>query len=281
MKNKDIKLYKITADYRKDNPKKPQYYVWGRTKKEAKDRFNNLISCLKIYDVEVCDDSVVIKITAEPLKHIIIWIIVIKNLTERNDILNKQIFIINGSGGVGKSTFCRMVEESLPLFVDKFDGVRIMPVKTISSVDQIKEIAEFVGWNAKFKTEKDRKFLSDLKDLCSEYSDFSFNYMAIQVESFRESNKYVLFIHSREPKEIERVKQAFDAKTILIKRDNVKHITSNKSDREVFDYDYDIVINNNGSKDELLDIAKEFCEDLLNNEIKSEYQSKEVTIEWK
>ncbi len=72
MKNKDIKLYKITADYRKDNPKKPQYYVWGRTKKEAKDRFNNLISCLKIYDVEVCDDSVVIKITAEPLKHIII-----------------------------------------------------------------------------------------------------------------------------------------------------------------------------------------------------------------
>lgn len=189
--------------------------------------------------------------------------------------MNKQIFIINGSGGVGKSTFCRMVEESLPLFVDKFDGVRIMPVKTISSVDQIKKIAEFVGWNAKFKTEKDRKFLSDLKDLCSEYNDFSFNYMAIQVESFRESNRYVLFIHIREPKEIERAKQAFNAKTILIKRDNVKHITSNKADREVFDYDYDIVINNNGSKDELLDIAKEFCEDLLDNEIKSEYQSKE------
>lgn len=193
--------------------------------------------------------------------------------------MNKQIFIINGSGGVGKDTFCRMVEESLPLFADKFDGVRIMPVKTISSVDQIKEIAEFVGWNAKFKTEKDRKFLSDLKDLCSEYSDFSFNYMAIQVESFRESNRYVLFIHIREPKEIERAKQAFNAKTILIKRDNVKHITSNKADREVFDYDYDIVINNNGSKAELLDVAKEFCEDLLDNEIKSEYQSKEVTIE--
>ena len=31
--------------------------------------------------------------------------------------------------------------------------------------------------------------------------------------------------------------------------------------------------------DELLDIAKEFCEDLLDNEIKSEYQSKEVAIE--
>lgn len=189
--------------------------------------------------------------------------------------MNKQIFIINGSGGVGKSTFCRMVEESLPLFVDKFDGVRIMPVKTISSVTQIKKIAEFVGWNAKFKTEKDRKFLSDLKNLCSEYNDFPFKYITAQVKSFRESNKYVLFIHSREPKEIERVKQAFDAKTILIKRDNVKHITSNKSDREVFDYDYDIVINNNGSKDELLDVAEEFCEDLLGNEIKSEYQSKE------
>lgn len=173
--------------------------------------------------------------------------------------MNKQIFIINGSGGVGKSTFCRMVEESLPLFVDKFDGVRIMPVKTISSVDQIKEIAEFVGWNAKFKTEKDRKFLSDLKDLCSEYSDFSFNYMAIQVESFRESNKYVLFIHSREPKEIERVKQAFDAKTILIKRDNVKHITSNKSDREVFDYDYDIELTTMEVKMNFLILLKNFA----------------------
>ena len=40
-------------------------------------------------------------------------------------------------------------------------------------------------------------------------------------------------------------------------------------------YGYDIVINNNGSKAELLDVAKEFCEDLLDNEIKSEYQSKE------
>jgi hypothetical protein len=188
----------------------------------------------------------------------------------KGDKMNKQIFIINGSGGVGKNTFCRMMY----LFTDKFDGAEI-PIKTISSVDQIKKIAEFVGWNAKFKTEKDRKFLSDLKDLCSEYNDFSFNYIAAQVKSFREGYKYVLFIHIREPKEIERAKQAFNAKTILIKRDNVKHITSNKSDREVFDYDYDIVINNNGSKDELLDIAKEFCEDLLNNALKSEYQSKE------
>lgn len=192
--------------------------------------------------------------------------------------MNKQIFIINGSGGVGKSTFCRMVEESLPLFADKFDGVRIMPIKIISSVDQIKKIAEFVGWNAKFKTEKDRKFLSDLKSLCSEYNDFIFNYIAAQVKSFREDYKYVLFIHIREPKEIERVKQAFNAKTILIKRDSVKHITSNKSDREVFDYDYDIVINNNGSKDELLDVAEEFCKDLLNNSLKHEYQSKGTTI---
>lgn len=187
--------------------------------------------------------------------------------------MNKQIFIINGSGGVGKSTFCRM----LFLFNNKFPGTSV-PIKIISSVDQIKKIAEFVGWNAKFKTEKDRKFLSDLKSLCSEYNDFIFNYIAAQVKSFREDYKYVLFIHIREPKEIERVKQAFNAKTILIKRDSVKHITSNKSDREVFDYDYDIVINNNGSKDELLNIAEEFCEDLLNNSLKSEYQSKGTTV---
>lgn len=67
-----FKLYKITADYRKNNPNKPHYYVRAKTVKEAKERFKNLISWLDIYGIEVCTKNIANKIAAEPTKHIII-----------------------------------------------------------------------------------------------------------------------------------------------------------------------------------------------------------------
>ena len=65
----------------------------------------------------------------------------------------KEIIIINGSGGVGKDTFIAMC--------DKYTYT-----KNYSSVDEIKCVARQLGWNGG-KTEKDRKFLSDLKLLTS------------------------------------------------------------------------------------------------------------------
>lgn len=72
MSSNEVKLYKVTADYRKNNPNKPHYYVRAKTKKEAKERFKNIISWLDIYNVEVCEDSAANEILAEPMKHIII-----------------------------------------------------------------------------------------------------------------------------------------------------------------------------------------------------------------
>lgn len=72
MQNRKIRLYRITADYRKNNPNKPHYYVWERNIKEAKDRFKDRINWLDIYAVEVCEDSVVNEIVKEFMKHIII-----------------------------------------------------------------------------------------------------------------------------------------------------------------------------------------------------------------
>ena len=69
---------------------------------------------------------------------------------------NKQIFIINGSGGTGKDTFCNMIRD--------YSG---HDTYIISSVDDIKKKAQLMGWDGVSKTDKDRKFLSDLKDLCT------------------------------------------------------------------------------------------------------------------
>ena len=72
MSSDEVKIYKVTADYRKNNPNKPHYYVVARNQKEARDRFKNRISWLDIHDVEVCEDSIAKVIIAAPMKHILI-----------------------------------------------------------------------------------------------------------------------------------------------------------------------------------------------------------------
>ncbi|MBQ2397775.1 MAG: hypothetical protein II304_12205 [Bacteroidales bacterium] len=173
--------------------------------------------------------------------------------------MNKQVFIINGSGGVGKDTFVELVAKEFNLSVMNF-----------SSVDKVKEIARIIGWTGG-KTEKDRKFLSDLKLLCTDYNNMPFNSMSEKVREFTESDAAMLFLHIREPEEIEKAKIAFSAKTVLIKRDAVKQITSNMADGNVFNYQYDIIVNNDGDKKYLENIAQNFVEDFITNDIKSIY----------
>lgn len=67
-----VKLFEITADYRPNNPNKPVYYVLADCKKEAKKRFNNIISWLKVYSIIEIDEVVAENILNNPMKHIII-----------------------------------------------------------------------------------------------------------------------------------------------------------------------------------------------------------------
>lgn len=80
-----------------------------------------------------------------------------------------------------------------------------------------------------------------------------------------EENKF-LFLHIREPEEITRAVKEFRAKTILIIRNSVKHITSNMADENVFNYNYDFVIDNSGTKEELNNKAKDFIREVIENE---------------
>ena len=193
-------------------------------------------------------------------------------------ILMKQIFIINGSGGVGKDAFVEMVYNQ----AYEPSKNRCVRVANYSSVSKVKEIAKLIGWDGS-KTEKDRKFLSDLKLLTTEYNDMPLNDMKEFADAFMNYSanitSKILFLHIREPEEIKKAINEFkeyNAKAILVKRDSVKHITSNMADENVYNYNYDIVINNNGTLEELRDIAKCFLEDFLdgdflNKTLKYEY----------
>lgn len=186
--------------------------------------------------------------------------------------MKKQIFIINGSGGVGKDSFIEMIKFAESRILNKHIGIG-----NHSSVSKVKEIAKMIGWTGE-KTEKDRKFLSDLKLLTTEYNDMPLNDMKEYVDVFMNLIKFdkarMLFLHIREPEEIAKAVNEFkeyDAKTILVKRDSVKHITSNMADENVYNYNYDIIINNNGTVEDLKEKARCFLSDFLKGNFKNEY----------
>lgn len=161
----------------------------------------------------------------------------------------KNVIIINGYGGSGKDTFVELVS-------------KYNKVYNFSSVDKVKEIAKIIGWNGE-KDEKSRKFLSDLKKLTTDYNDMAFNSIKKAVNDFNLSDKEIMFIHIREPEEIKRAVKEFNAKTLLIKRNDIAKITSNYSDASVENYDYDYVIINT-TLETLENEAKNFY-NLINN----------------
>ena len=184
--------------------------------------------------------------------------------------IDNFIFVINGSGGVGKDTFVNLVEEILKKYKIKIFTCednendfleRTYVVESCDSVSNIKVAATFLGWDNSQKTEKDRKFLSDLKALATKYYDSPFKLMENSINHLYEKHAsfpQILFLHIREPEEIQRVVNGFGAKTILVKRDSVEHITSNAADANVFNYTYDYVIENNGTIEDLKDTAERF-----------------------
>ena len=195
--------------------------------------------------------------------------------------MDKQIFIINGSGGVGKDKFIEMISDQsyTPVAINDSCTIDIKrcEIGNYSSVSKVKKIAKIIGWNGT-KTERDRKFLSDLKLLTSEYNNMPLNDMKEFANKFMNGSKFniarILFLHIREPEEIAKAIDEFkeyNVKTILVKRNHVEHIISNMADENVYNYTYDIIINNDGTKEDLREKAGQFLDDCLNDGLKSEY----------
>ena len=129
-----------------------------------------------------------------------------------------------------------------------------------SSVDNVKKVATTMGWCGG-KTEKDRKFLSDLKLLWTGYNDSPFKSMKAMINTFKRHTEYeALFLHIREPNEIQRMVDCCGAKALLVKSNRVESIKSNMADANVNDYEYDYVVNNDGTLEDLEKRALEFIE---------------------
>jgi hypothetical protein len=150
--------------------------------------------------------------------------------------MNKKIIIIiNGQGGVGKDAFCNAV-------------AKIIPCRIISSINAIKRIARVGGWRDE-KNDSARKLLSDLKLAFSAYNNLPFKEMMFEVKRFLTITYFrILFVHIREPKEIEKFKKEASkfclCFTLLITRPQVERNFGNMADDNVKNYLYDFIFVN-------------------------------------
>ena len=158
--------------------------------------------------------------------------------------MKKTVIIINGRGGAGKDSICEIVA--------KFYHTAI-----VSTIDDVKRAARYIGWEGG-KEPKDRAFLSDLKDLCSKYYDHPFKEAVNQYEQWLSEDCYdVLFVHVREPEEIEKLRKYIkdDGKvrviTLLIDTSILPTASGNHADDEVDNYDYDFIFTNDCDLDDL------------------------------
>ena len=163
----------------------------------------------------------------------------------------KKIFVQNSVGGSGKDTWAGLVG-------------KYISTHKYSIIDLPKEAAKILGWDGG-KTEKDRKFLSDIMDLSTKYNDSPFRDVLSVVTDFKNNliEDKVLFIDMRDPKDIARAVEIFGAETILIRNPNVAKIESNHADANVENYKYDYIIENDGTLEQLEAMAKLFVRDII------------------
>jgi dephospho-CoA kinase len=157
--------------------------------------------------------------------------------------INNNIYIIllNGYPRSGKDEFVNIVSDNYTCYDH-------------STIDKVKNIAVQMGWSG-VKDEESRIMLSELKKFYIKWFDGPFQDVLKKIANIKGMNheKCILFIHCREPEEIERLKDYcnFDKSlnffSILVKRPS-HEIQDNKNDSDNninnFDYDYEII--NNG-----------------------------------
>lgn len=184
--------------------------------------------------------------------------------------LIKRIFIINGSGGQGKDTFVKLCSNHFKVT----NTSKIIPAK--------KALCELLGISMEKlesnKTEEIRALLVHLNQIAIKNGDYPSAFIMKEVADFVcSTEKQIMFIHIREPEEIDKIKNKISSmydkskcvvKTILVSSTRVKKITSNTADANVDNYDYDIYIDNSSNKNRLMQTVDSFCNGLQNEYIK-------------
>lgn len=163
-----------------------------------------------------------------------------------------KVIIVNGFPCVGKGEFVSAIIERHP------------NVSKLSIIDSVKDIAIKMRWKM-IKDEKGRQFLSDLKNLCEEFNDSPYQILSDKIRKAEELGREAVFVDARSSRDIDRLKNDFNAITILIKRD-VPAQYNNEADANVSNYSYDFEFENNGTIENLKESANLFYDFITEKE---------------
>lgn len=130
-------------------------------------------------------------------------------------------------------------------------------IEILSTIDYVKDIAKTLGWDGT-KTLENRRMLSDLKDLLTRWNDSPHQSVCNKINELE--NIAAVFIDSREPEDIKRFVEEYQALTVLVQRGSEDKIYGNHADDCVEDFDYDIYVNNSRGLSELFEEANIFYE---------------------
>lgn len=148
--------------------------------------------------------------------------------------MDKFVLIVNGNPGAGKTTFAEIVSRQAETMI-------------YSSIDHVKHIYKrYFDWDGK-KTDKSRKFLSNMKDFLRIETSILENDLRQKYAEFGYSQAKYLIIDIREAAEIKKYKALFNAKTVLINNMASPSVTTNKSDAQINSTEYDYKLQNDGS----------------------------------
>ena len=111
------------------------------------------------------------------------------------------------------------------------------------------------------KDDERRKLLSDTENFLADVYNIPYQITSAKVDLFLQSNKKVMLIDVRKPLIIKELVDAFAFQTVLIKNDR-HHKANNDADMYVENYNYDYIIENNGTLEELEQKAIEFVKTL-------------------
>ena len=163
-----------------------------------------------------------------------------------------KVLILNGVARSGKDTFANEI-------ISEANKIKNIYVCSLSTVSLVKEVCQLVGINPKEKNDKNRAFMSNLKDLLTNHSNIPFKNVVKKIE---DCCCDISIIMCREPVEIQKFKDYYDdCTTILIERDGI-HIPNNDADQNVQRFSYDKYIFNE-SIDSLKKTAREMFNEIM------------------
>ena len=155
-----------------------------------------------------------------------------------------KVVLLNGTAGSGKDYFVEIIRREATM--------NAIPICHLSTIRRVKECCEFVfSVKRKPKTDAKRLLWHKIKAAWSEYTDGPFVDGVKHIDALEKTGcHHIVFLDVREPGELKKFKDYYgdEALSVLIQRRNQPYVPDNPADQNVESFQYDLIIQNDGTE---------------------------------